>query len=172
MLKWVGSLMIIGTMTIFGFVFAERYVSRCRILKVWLFILDHLKTEVYYHSRMLPEIFDKIASCIEDTNMSKSFQSLAKSVSFGSDTSVFAAWERLLRDSPSNKLHPHDFSILHELGSFIGSTDRQDQAQRIESCCERLRFNLEHAEKIRDQQVGVYRYLGFALGCMLVLVMM
>ena len=156
-------------MTVLGFIFAEGYIGRCRFLKVWLFILDILKTEIYYHTQMLPDIFEKITTLISDSTLIKAFHELAESVTIGSELDISRAWENFLNKSTFNKIHPHDLSVLQELGTFIGSTDRQDQMQRIESCRERLKLNLEQAEIARNKHVGIYRYLGFALGVMVVL---
>lgn len=161
--------MIIGAMTIAGFNIAERYIRRCRLLKIWIYIMDILRTEIFYHARMLPEVFDEIAVFTEEYGLDDVFKDLAKCVEYGSENNLAQAWKSLLKEDRFRFLHANDFMVLYEIGNFIGTSDRQDQLQHIEACRERLRLNLDQAEIEQKKNVGIFRYLGFAVGTVVVL---
>lgn len=60
---------------------------------------------------------------------------------------------------------------LESLACFLGSTDRMDQALKITLCQEKLKLNLVRAEDDCNKRIGLYRYLGFAVGALLVLLL-
>ena len=97
------------------------------------------------------------------------FQNLADLVEFGSETDFREAWVNAVTQTGSSNLIQNDYAILNELGNYLGSTDRADQCERIKVCQARLLNNIEMAERERNQKQNLYRYLGFAVGALIVL---
>ncbi len=169
MIKVIGALLIIGTSTIAGFFYAQKFGERCRLIKLWLRILDIFRTEIYFQANPLREVFLKTATLIDDRYFSNAFNWLATSLVFGSDQDLEEAWNRFLTETGSGILEKNDILILRELGSYLGTTDRDDQLEKIKNCRANLEINLQSAEAERNKRTGLYRYLGFAMGALLVL---
>jgi len=167
-LKFSGAILLIGASSWLGFFEARILTERCRILQAWLRILEILGTEISYQARMLPEVFRKVALLADEPVFVNVFTYLASRLDYGTGFTVAELWEELLAKQ-SRVLHHNDLLILGELGNYLGTTDRQDQLEKLQLCQARLTQNLESAKDKRDRQVGIYRYLGFAAGSIIVL---
>jgi stage III sporulation protein AB len=169
MLKIMGALLVVGASSLIGFGLSNRLTGRCRLLKIWLHILEILKVEIYYQGNLLPEVFARIARGIDDRDLAYGFEKLARSVTFGSGAELKGAWRNYPVQAGSGFLNQSDFLILNELGDYLGSTDREDQCEKIKLCQSRLQNNLNLAETDQHKKLNLFRYLGFATGAVLVL---
>lgn len=169
MVKIIGAVLIIGISTLAGFFLGQKFSERCHLLKLWLRILDIFQTEIYFEARRLPEVFRRTASLIDERYFSNAFTWLASSLEFGSDEDFETAWRRLLAQTGLGILHKNDYLALNELGNYLGSTDRNDQLAKFNTCRASLAINLQAAELEQSKRTRIYRYLGFALGAVIVL---
>jgi stage III sporulation protein AB len=169
MANWVGGLLIIGASSALGFLSAGAYSERCRLLKIWEWVVEIIKTEIHFQSRRLPEIFRRVAQLIDDMELKRLFTTLGSSLEYGSGLDFEFAWAELLSQAAWRDLKPGDLDVLQQLGAFLGATDRQDQLAKLDSCKVRLEQQLRNAETARQKQAGLHRYLGFAGGAILVL---
>lgn len=170
MLKWVGMLLTIGATSGAGFWMGSRLNERRRLLKAWIAILEILKSAIGYQE-LLPEIFQKLAVTGEESGFDAAFKDLAEQIAFGSEYSVTEMWNQMIARPEFGELQPTDKDAIKELGLFLGSSDRTDQAAKISICQEKLKLNLIHAEEDCDKRIGIYRYLGFASGALVVLLL-
>lgn len=169
MFKTIGALLVIGASFLVGLRFSYRLTERCRLLKIWLYILEIVKVEIYYQSNLLPDIFQRVSSVINDQMIANSFAELARRLEFGSSVDLGEIWQLFLQRTGSNILNSSDYFILNEIGNYLGSTDREDQRERIGLYQTRLQNNLTMAESDQHKRLNLYRYLGFAAGAILVL---
>lgn len=168
MLKLIGALIVIGTSTLTGFIMAERLNERSRMLRVLIRLLNVLKTEIGYHSGLLAEVFYRAAQMINHPKIAVSLEKIARNIGFGSDFNIAELWEGFLNEKIMVALLKEDIAILKEMGAYLGSTDREDQIQRIETARAGLELNLEMANLDITRRVRLYRYFGFASGAVLV----
>ncbi|NLW45899.1 MAG: hypothetical protein GXY86_00950 [Firmicutes bacterium] len=168
MIKLVGAILVIGTSTLIGFLMAERLNERSRLLRLLLRLLNIIKTEIGYHSGLLTEVFQKAAQLINDPKLTLSLAKIAQNIGFGSDYNITELWEGFINEKTMTALIKDDRAVLKELGVYLGSTDRQDQVARIEGARAGLQLNLEAADLERVKGVRLYRYFGFAVGAVLV----
>lgn len=169
MLKIAGALLVVGASSLIGFGLSNRLIGRCRLLKIWLYILEILKVEIYYQDNLLPEVFEKVARGINDPDLASSFHRLARSVTFGSGRQLGEVWRNYPVRTSACFLIQSDSLILNELGDYLGSTDREDQCEKIKRCQALLQNNLNLAEADQRKKLNLFRYLGFAAGAVLVL---
>jgi stage III sporulation protein AB len=168
MTKLSGAILIMGTSTLMGFLMAERLNERSRMLRSLIRLLNIIKTEIGYHSGLLTEVFQKAAQLINDPKLALSLAKIAQNIGFGSDYNITQLWEGFINEKEMTVLLKEDRAILKELGLYLGSTDREDQAARIEGARIGLQLNLEGADLDRSKGVRLYRYFGFAAGAVLV----
>lgn len=160
---------MVGASSLMGFRISDRLTGRCRLLKTWLYILEMLMVEIYYQDNLLPEVFAKVARGIDDPVLAQAFEKMAGSVVFGSSLELKEVWRNYPVRSGSYFLKPSDAQILVELGDHLGSTGREDQREKIKRCQSLLQNNLNLAETEKDKKTTLFRYLGFAVGTVLVL---
>ncbi|HEX3045679.1 MAG TPA: stage III sporulation protein AB [Bacillota bacterium] len=168
-MKLVGAALIIAAGTLAGLSYASRFTERCRILKLWIRVCEILMIEIGYLTRLLPEVFQRVAGIIGDREMAGIFQEFATAVEYGASGEIGDIWGRLLSRNFTGRLQEADRLILQELGSYLGSTDRERQIEQLKTSQLRLEVNFRAAETERNQKVGLFRYLGFAIGAVLVL---
>jgi stage III sporulation protein AB len=169
MVKFMGALLVIGAGFLAGLCFSQRLTERCRLLKIWFHSLEIMKAEIHYQNKLLPEVFQRVALLIGDPCFQAVFKELAGLVEFGSGAELSEVWSKTIAQTGSLSLTKSDYVALHELGNYLGSTDREDQCERIKLCQSRLQNNIQIAEIDRDKKINLYRYLGFAAGALLVL---
>jgi stage III sporulation protein AB len=169
MLKIIGAVLIIGISTLAGFFFSQKFSERCHLLKLWLRILEIFQTEIYFQARLLPDVFRRTALSLDDRYFANAFTWLAASLEFGSDEDFGESWRRFLVETGLGILSKNDYLTLNELGNYLGCTDRNDQLAKIKTCRASLEMNLQSAEMEQSKRTGIYRYLGFAMGAIIVL---
>jgi Stage III sporulation protein AB (spore_III_AB). len=169
MVKIIGAIIIISISTLTGFFFSQKFSERCRLLKLWLQILEIFQTEICFEAQRLPEVFRRTAALLDDRNFSHAFIRLASSLEFGSDEDFEAAWQYFLTQTGMGILHNNDYLALNELGNYLGSTDRSDQMTKLNTCRATLALNVQKAESEQNKRARIYRYLGFAAGVIIVL---
>lgn len=171
MVKLIGSLLLVGAGSWWGYTVSNRFISRCELLKNWLSILEMLKTEIYYSTSFLPQIFMKLAKFISREELKQPIAKLAEATGYGSEEDLNEIWEHFLQEPVFCSLKQSDLLILRELGNYLGRTDRFNQLERIDYCREKLKLCLAEAEAECLKNVNLYRYLGFALGSLVVLLL-
>ena len=169
MISWMGGLLVIGASSVIGLLLACPYTERCRLLKIWEWVVEILKTEIHFQSRRMPEIFRRVGQLMDDPELEREFIALGSALEYGSDQGLETAWDGFLAQAAWRDLKSDDREILQQLGVFLGATDRKDQLAKLDSCKTRLERQLQSAETARRKQAGVCRYLGFAAGAVLVL---
>jgi stage III sporulation protein AB len=170
MIKAWGAFLVIGAATVWGYLAAVRFCERCRLLRIWIWIFEIMKTEIFYQSRLLPEILQKVAGQAGKAEIGRLFRELAADVTYGSAVVWTEAWRKLLAAPRWQNLKEPEREVLEQLGLFLGSTERQDQLEKLNGAKHSLEQILLTATADERKQVGLYRYLGFAIGVMLVLV--
>lgn len=171
-MKMIGALLILGACSAAGFGMARRLNERCRLLQLWLRIIEIFKAEIYYQSRLLPEVFRRAADLCGDPAMTEELRRLADSIGYGTAFDIGMIWRDFLRKSGGDILATGDIIILTDLGNYLGGTGREDQGSKLEFCKLALKHNLQLAEAERDRKTGLFRYTGFAVGAVLVLLLL
>jgi stage III sporulation protein AB len=168
-ISWMGGLLVIGASSAIGLLLTCPYTERCRLLKLWEWVVEILKTEIQFQSHRMPEVFRRVGQLMDEPELGGIFFGLGSALEYGSDHDLETAWAEFLAQAAWRDLKSDDREILRQLGAFLGATDRKDQLAKLASCQTRLERQLQSAETARRKQVGVCRYLGFAAGVILVL---
>jgi stage III sporulation protein AB len=169
MVNYFGAVLIIGASLTWGCLAAHRFTERCRLLRVWIWVVEIVKTEIYYQARLLPEVLQKVAVLVNDQEIGSLFRQLAASVEYGAAVGWADGWQELLAADRWRSLKPAEKEVLQQLSLFLGSTQRQDQLAKLTGTKQNLEQLLLAATAEERKQVRLYRYLGFAAGTMLVL---
>jgi stage III sporulation protein AB len=169
MLNQIGAVLIIGASSAWGYLAADRFTERRRLLRVWIWVVEIVKTEIYFQARLLPEVLQKVAVLVNDREIGSLFRQLAASVEYGAAVGWADGWRELLAAPRWKCLKAVEKEVLQQLGLFLGGTERQDQLAKLNGAKLSLEQLLLTAVDEERKQVSLYRYLGFAAGAMLVL---
>jgi stage III sporulation protein AB len=169
MIRGLGAVLVIIASTVWGCLAAQRLTERCRLLQIWIWVVEIIKTEIYFQSRLLPEVFQKVAVMVNDREIARLFRELAVTAEYGSPVGFAVGWHAMLAQARWKSLKPPEREILRQLGLFLGGTDRRDQLAKLNAGQVHLEQTLTTATAEQRRQVGLYRYLGFAVGATLVL---
>jgi stage III sporulation protein AB len=171
MIKILGCLLILAASTIGGFVYAESFKKRVSQLNELERALDQLQSEIEYTYTPLPEALNSVAEKSEEPV--KSIFKKASELLFSNEAeSVHDAFKRCLKDS-SGQLHINndDINIVLDLSKSLGESDIEGHKKIFLLAKNNLKKRISIAEDAMYKNVKMYRYLGFSLGAMLVIVL-
>jgi stage III sporulation protein AB len=86
--------------------------------------------------------------------------------------SVYEAFNQVLNNNNYNlNLKKEDINILLDLGKSLGESDIQGQNRIFCLTLENLRKQIKGSESLMNKSVRMYRYLGFLVGTMVVVIL-
>ncbi|BAF59348.1 MAG: stage III sporulation protein AB [Pelotomaculum sp.] len=171
MLKLAGAALIVAASGLSGMAVAGSYSRRPGELRALRAALQMLETEIAYGASQLPEAFSRVAGCCEEA-AAPLFRRAAAELSAMSGITAAEAWEKSLAGYyPGTALKPRDLSILRNLGSSLGISDRNDQIKHLNLAKEQIELEAVAAEAEASRNVKLWSYLGFLAGLAAVLVL-
>lgn len=171
MLKLVGAAMVVTASGLSGMAVAGNYSRRPKELRSLRSALQMLETEVAYGATHLPEALGQVAGRCDGT-VAPLFNQAAAELSYMSGVTASEAWGKSLGSYyPGTALKPQDLSILRNLGSSLGISDREDQIKHLRLAMEQIGSETAGAEEEAARNVKLWSYLGFLGGLMAVLVL-
>jgi len=171
MLKLVGAAMVVAASGLSGLAVAGGYSRRPRELRWLRSALQMLETEVAYGATQLAEAMARVANRC-DQAVAPLFSRTAAELSAMSGITAAEAWEKSLEGYyPGSALKPQDLSILRNLGSSLGISDRTDQIKHLRLAMEQISSEAAAAGEEAARNVKLWSYLGFLGGLMVVLIL-
>lgn len=171
MLKTIGCLLILGASTAGGFVFAESFKKRVRELNELERCMNQLQSEIEYTYTPLPEALRNVAlksnEPIKDVFMEASELLYLNKV----ETVHEAFAQSLDKKVNSLNLKKEDISIVLDLSKSLGETDIEGHKKMFSLTLSNLKKKVSEAELLMSKNLKMYRYLGFSIGAMIVIVL-
>ncbi len=168
-MKIFGAMVVITASTMAGWIYSSLLKKRVKILGDLIQALHWLITEIGYATVPLMEASSKISERIQGE----------AGIVFSGFTEELRAFDGLMADEAWQKnlvncrkklfLHNEDWAILENFGRTLGNTDREHQVSAIRQNLERLKLQEEEAVKNQGKNEKLYRYLGIAIGALVVL---
>lgn len=170
MIKLIISLTIIGCSSLIGFIYANAFIDRTKLLGSLLSTLQMLETEILYSATPLPELLKKVAK--------KSKPEISNILLATSDTLykkeglLFAdVWEKAVeKETEYTSFTKEDIEILVTLGKNMGISDSKDQIKHIHLTMEEVKRSYEQSIVMQNKNVKLYRNLGILLGITIVII--
>ncbi|MBO8128487.1 MAG: stage III sporulation protein AB [Peptococcaceae bacterium] len=171
MIKLIGCLCILAAGGLFGASKAAGYAHRPQELRSLQAALSLLETEIIYGATPLPEALHQVAQRVNPI-IATLFVTAGDDLRSQDGTSVYEAWQRALYQlQDKSHLRSSDISVLANLGSVLGASDRNDQAKHLKLAIERLGVQAAEAEEQARKNVKLWQYLGFFAGAAVVLLL-
>lgn len=169
-MRSIGAMLVIFAGTAGGWIYGSLLRKRHKILSELRLFFQWLKTEISYGSVPLSAAFEKIGRRLEGGSLSEMVFHFIDRLSSPEGLTADEAWQRSLTDSREElPLNGEDWENLRDFGRTLGNTDRDHQVKAIEDTIERLKLRETEAWRMVEKNEKIYRYLGMAIGVLVVL---
>ena len=168
-LKLIGCILILSTSTAAGFLYSDSFKNRVSQLNEIQRCLHQLQNEILYTYTPLTESFFNVA------NKSKYpvryiFEQASDSLITNKANSVYEAMKDAI-DNNINKINikKEDYEIILDLSKSLGESDINGQKSVFNLTIDNIKKQINEADEIMKKNVKLFRYLGFTMGAMLVI---
>jgi stage III sporulation protein AB len=169
LIKLIGSLIIIISSALIGFLMGGYYRDRPRQLRELQSGLNMLETEIAYSQTPLPQALSRVSRRISRP-IGTVFAHTAEILMRKSGLTASEAWSiSLNRLYNKSSLRRGDCEILENLGGYLGASDKEDQIKHLKLAISQLKDMEYLAEDERRKNERIWNYLGVLSGLMLVL---
>lgn len=169
-LKILGSMLVITAGTAIGFSLASRYVERPRQIRQLISCLSALKSHINYAAVPLPEALSQ-CTCGVAGPVAEFFHTMSLLLANNGWLTPQAAMEQALKESQQLILNQPEREILAVFSANLGSMDQEEQVKSLELVHEQLARLQCEAERLCEQNVKMYRYLGICGGLAVVIIL-
>lgn len=170
-IKLLASILVIASLTGFGFYESRRLSERLQTLKELYRLTALLRSEIQYTALPVPEAVSRIAQ--RTTGQFKAFlEAVAAQLYLQSGETLAQVWraqaQRYFEDGP---LKAEDIRLLKEVGDNLGYSDRHSQLGAVELCMENFQMAIGQLEKNIPARKKLYQCLGIFSGLMTVILL-
>lgn len=171
MIKTIGCLLILGASTVGGFLYGEIFKRRVKQLNELERSTNQLESEIEYTHTPLPEALYSVAQKSEPP-ISELFMKASKLLYSNEVETVYEAFNMCVKDEKiSLDLKPQDVNLILDLSKSLGESDIEGHKRIFSLTISNLKKSIKIAETEMKSNVKMYRYLGFSIGAMLVIVL-
>ena len=170
-LKIFGSLLVIAASAAIGFSLAARYAERPRQIRQLISCLSSLKSHINYAALPLPEALSKCTAGVTGP-IADLFHTMSGILVSHGWLTPQAAMNQALAESAMLVLRRPEKEILAVFSANLGGMNREEQHKSLDLAHEQLSRLQYEAEKLCDQNVKMYRYLGICSGLGVVIILL
>jgi len=149
---------------------AEGFRRRPVQIRQLQFALTVLGSEIRFRQTPLPQGLQAVAAAVSGP-VGKLFADLAAGLQEADGRGVSWAWQQVKADSKL-ALAPEDLDLLENLMLVLGAGNIQEQGRQLELHLEHLHRLEREAERSRESNEKIWRYLGVFSGFALVLILL
>ncbi len=168
-LKLVGCVLILSASTISGFLYADSFKKRVDQLNEMQRCLYQLQNEILFTYTPLTEAFFNVSNKSKGP-IKNVFENASDLLISNKADSVYDAISHSLESSKEElNLKKEDADILLDLSKSLGESDVSGQKSVFNLTIENIKKQINIAEDSMRKNIKLYRYLGFTIGAMLVI---
>jgi len=171
MLKLIGTLCILFSGTMFGFMQAMQLARRPRQIRQMIQALQRLETEILYGFTPLPDALRSISRPLS-APLAHMLCSAAERLSDSSGSSTEEIWREVLQSGwkhTSMKLTEQE--ALLQLGLTLGISDREDQIKHLRLTVGQLQAEESTAWEEQKRYEKMWKSLGLLTSALIVILM-
>ncbi|MBA5850621.1 stage III sporulation protein SpoAB [Clostridium sp. cel8] len=171
MIKLLGCIMVIFSTTAIGFILGEKLKNRTRELRELQRCIYEIKTRILYSHTTLPQAIATASTKVKRP-VSTLFMEVSKMLNKNSVNNVYQAFESVFADNRDIfNLKDEDISIILDFSKSLGESDLEGQKSIFSLTIENLKKQIDMSEVILKKNIKMYRYLGFSLGAVVVILL-
>lgn len=168
-LKMIGSIMVIISSSILGYLLSEDCSKRPLQLKTLQNMIQMLENEIRFLSSCIPDAFKRIGQSTDDP-VAYFFIASCEYLTNDSGLNASKSWEMAVENNIWNTaLNKEDKGILINFGRMLGNSDSEGQIKNIRLLLEQLSLQEEKAEENKKKNETLYKTIGFLGGIATVL---
>lgn len=171
LLKLLGAILIVVAGAMIGHLKARKLADRPAQIRRFIRALQQLETEISYGFTPLPEALHKLAQQTTEP-LSSIFGIIAANLESHEGLSVKESWDQAILERWSyTAMQDGELDIIVQLGSSLGTSDREDQLKHLRLASSQLGSMESEAAEEQRRFEKMWRSLG-VLGGALIVVMM
>lgn len=171
MLKIIGSIIVICTTTIMGFIYAGMYGERVKQLRQIQYALNMLEAEIVYTSTPLLEAFRNIGEKSSGV-IKKMFLLMADYLELKNTDGVLNAFKEAEKGLHGELLlNKEELDVIYSFMNSLGSSDIEGQKKNFNITIKKLEAFETKAEEFRVKNEKLYKYLGVSAGMIIVIML-
>ena len=171
-LKIFGCILILVAPTIGGYIYSEGFKKRVIQLNEFERSLTQLENEILFTHTPLTEVFFNISKKSKYP-INEIFEIASDLLMTKNVDDVFEAITKALECKKDVlNLKKEDFDIILDLGKTLGESDIEGQKSVFRLTRENLKKQIQQAENVMKKNVKLYRYLGFSVGAVMVIMVL
>lgn len=171
MIKILGCILILFASTGIGFIYSESFKKRTTQLNELQRCIYQLQNEIIYTHTPLPEAILNIAEK-SVYPIKLVFDEISSLLFTNAVDTVYEAFHKVFNNKQSVlNLKSEDINVILDLAKNLGESDLEGQKKIFALTLENLKKQIKDSELSMKNNVKMYRYLGFSLGAMLVIVL-
>lgn len=168
-LKLLGAGLIVFTAYCYGNYLSSIYLKRVRLLEDLILALEMFLAEVGYGLTPLPRAFQNIGSRLKSP-VGRMFVETAQLMGQGKGLTAFECWEKAVGECLGDlELRENQAELFLRLGLIWGKGDKNGQLRQVALMQEMIRQALDQAQKERNKNEKMWKYLGLLGGITLVI---
>ena len=160
-LKLVGTVCVIFSCAGCGFLIAAQHLTKIRLLRNLISVLDYMQCELQYRRTQLPQLCRQAAQQVEG-KVRQLFDTLADELDAQISPDAYRCMSAALHKV--NATGSVWGEILAELGKSLGKFDISGQIQGLEHARMICREQLEYLMHDKDNRMRSYQTLGLCAG--------
>lgn len=172
LLKIIGSIFIIGSTSLFGYLLGKEKTNRLAQLRDLKKLLYQLRGEIQYGYTPLPEAMGNLGSRSE-TVFSGFFLDMEEQLKGYEGSSFYSIWKAGVEEKLKNTaLNKADKRKLTAFGENLGYLDQDMQIRTIELYIEGLEEEINTESKAQKEKIRLCQLLGVLSGIFVTIVML
>lgn len=166
--KILGSVLIITSSTYSGFYYGSKLIKRISELTEIERLVTLLENEIVYSHTPIPQAIYSI-SCRKDNVIENFFYEIYIKLKDGAD-SIYQAFEDGLNENKKQlNIEEEDTALLLSFAKSLGDYDIEGYRKVFALFKIGIKSKISAAENKKSKNLKMYRYLGFSLGAMVVI---
>lgn len=177
-MKYMGILIMAGAAIGGGFLAADRWKERLKVLLLFRQMIFYLKGQILYSNATLPEalfeVGERFADGREGTDKEPGlfFLRVFRRMEEEAGAPLFTIWKEEMEKFPTEfPMDKADRQNLSALGENLGYADRDMQERTLLFYLEQTDDSIRFLKKEMETRTKLYRCLGMAAGLFLMVVM-
>lgn len=167
----VAYVLIVICCTLAGFIYSDKYRRRVVELNELHRAVIQLQNEILYTYTPLPEAVRNVSEKSIHP-LDKLFLEVYKVLSSSRVESVYEAFLSAINNNKDyTSLKKEDLAILLDMSKTLGESDLDGHRRIFELATNELKKKIDIAEKSMNENVKMYRFLGFSVGALIVIML-
>lgn len=171
MIKFLGAIIVLLSSSLTGYLYGENLRHRVENLKEFQRTIYYLKNEITYNHSLL---YNALITVSENAKkpVSSTLKEIAALLNENACDSVYDAFDKIFKKNKDKlKFNKDDIAIFLNLSKTLGEISLDGQEDMFDLVTINLSEDIDNAEEYLKKNLKMYRYLGFTIGAMVIIIL-